>query len=567
MSPDSPQRLLESSENFFRKKRYPDARDTALQALSAAEAAWGKEDSRALRARGWLASVLWEVGEFEKSDDVLFSLRESAQTGYFQAAELGKALLARGEYKAAENHLARALRIGPKSADLYAQIGRSQNGQGRFSDAARSFQYAVDIAPDNYWLRMERAKNLLLAGDGPAARRAFQDAKRFAQASEAHYIEEGYAYLDVGKNKDAEISFTHIAEADSPISRHHLGFFHRLRYDYDKAEAHLSAALKRLRERRAAPFDIAHSMEHLAGLYLEQGRYEEAETLGRETLALRRANGLLYADIIGLYNIIADAAALQGKIEDAEKIYRSALSEIDYSRKIKAELYLGLARLASESGGASNAVTNVEHALSFRRNGNIAASAVEEARFLWDAANILETANYPERAETLYLESLDIQKKLPPYPELVHTLMGLARVRKNRNDFPSAAKYLRRASRAAQDADVSVRTRAFLEADRALAELRLGNKPAAEKHLDRAILSAGQYEKSIGRIEPYLAAQLASLMMNLGRVRRAEEEFRRILASPRLTPSEKQMTLRTRREFHDERKNAPESTRSRTDSR
>jgi tetratricopeptide (TPR) repeat protein len=81
----------------------------------------------------------------------------------------------------------------------------------------------------------------------------------------------------------------------------------------------------RLIEDRLGPEhpDTATSLNNLAGLYLEQGRYEEAEPLYERALEIReRVLGPEHPDTAMILNNLAELYREQGRYEEAERLTR-----------------------------------------------------------------------------------------------------------------------------------------------------------------------------------------------------------------------------------------------------
>ena len=72
---------------------------------------------------------------------------------------------------------------------------------------------------------------------------------------------------------------------------------------------------------------LSADLGRLAGLLLDQGRWEEAEDLFRQALeADQEALGQRYRSYTGLLNNLAGAVEAQGRLEEAEQLYRRALA-------------------------------------------------------------------------------------------------------------------------------------------------------------------------------------------------------------------------------------------------
>jgi len=73
--------------------------------------------------------------------------------------------------------------------------------------------------------------------------------------------------------------------------------------------------------------DVATSLGNLAGLYTSQGRYADAESLYRRTLAIREKTlGPDDPDVAASLNKLASVYTDQGRYADAEPLYRQAIA-------------------------------------------------------------------------------------------------------------------------------------------------------------------------------------------------------------------------------------------------
>ena len=72
---------------------------------------------------------------------------------------------------------------------------------------------------------------------------------------------------------------------------------------------------------------LAATLNNLAELYKEEGRYADAEPLCKRALAIReKALGPDHADVAQSLNNLADLYSAQGRHADAEPLYKRALA-------------------------------------------------------------------------------------------------------------------------------------------------------------------------------------------------------------------------------------------------
>src|SRR5262245_47622540 len=77
---------------------------------------------------------------------------------------------------------------------------------------------------------------------------------------------------------------------------------------------------------RKAELDRAKSLDMQALRYRDQGRYDEAEALLKQALAIREsALGPNHPDLSGRLSVLAEFYRTQGKYGEAEPLYKRAL--------------------------------------------------------------------------------------------------------------------------------------------------------------------------------------------------------------------------------------------------
>jgi tetratricopeptide (TPR) repeat protein len=124
-------------------------------------------------------------------------------------------------------------------------------------------------------------------------------------------------------------------DKDNPrrtIALNHLADLYRVQYDFKSARALYERVLARERKDNAKhPLYIAAALVNLAKLSCDEGKYEEAEELYRESLSIRldvfkKRNNTLVA--MGEHDL-ATALRAQGRYGEAEPLYRKALADIE----------------------------------------------------------------------------------------------------------------------------------------------------------------------------------------------------------------------------------------------
>lgn len=264
---------------------------------------------------------------------------------------------------------------------------------------------------------------------------------------------------------------------------------------YDRSAALLERSLQLRRATLGAAHpDTAESMQALAEAYRELARYDEAETLHREALAVKQRLGSPPAAIATSLNDLGLTLSERGRHADAEPLIREAVATWrGLGPDAAADAAVGLSNLAQtlrQQGRLDDAVAALDEAIAIRRR-----------RFGND------------------------------HPLLAHVLGQLGQVRNAQGDLAAAAPLLREA--------LAIRRKAYGDAhpDTATAFNNLasllhdaGDLAGAEPYYRLALAATG---KRLGERHPDYAVQvnnLASLLEDRGRLDDAAPLFAQSLA-------------------------------------
>ena len=205
--------------------------------------------------------------------------------------------------------------------------------------------------------------------------------------------------------------------------------------DLEGARERLERAMALLGEER--PANAANVLVHLGQLALRQGRWEEAERMLGEALAIAQRNGArLPLEMAQTY--LAELDVLTGGPEEAIRRLQRLAAEED------ANLWIlpSLARAHLEAGGEKRAAEVVAEAIRRARAGEQRFHLLEALRV---QGMILTRQDQFEEAETAFQEGLELARSLPyPYAEgrILHQL-GL--VAQRRGEREHARKHLQEA--------------------------------------------------------------------------------------------------------------------------
>jgi len=221
---------------------------------------------------------------------------------------------------------------------------------------------------------------------------------------------------------------------------------------YDKAETHLTAALRQYRVAFGADHaDVAVALDNLANLMRLQGKATDAEPLNRDALAMnRRLFGENSAEVALSINNLAALYTEQGRYPEAETLYREALGisrRVHGERHTQTAIVLGnLAHLLWIQTKLSDAEPLYRESLALKRevfgegHPEIASSIDGLATLLADQGKLAE-------AEVLCREALEMYRKLDgdEHPDVAYSWNNLAVVLAKQGKLAEAEGAIREA--------------------------------------------------------------------------------------------------------------------------
>jgi tetratricopeptide (TPR) repeat protein len=221
---------------------------------------------------------------------------------------------------------------------------------------------------------------------------------------------------------------------------------------YAQAESLLTRALA-IREETAGGKhpDVAEVLHDLAVTYMRSGRYAEAESLYQETLAIQeRALGPDHPDVARTLKDLAFLYQQQDRHDDAEALYRRALASVektlgsdhlDVARSVnnlaivyfQRDKYDEAVPLYKRAVAIYEKVGGPEHPLLALTLNNLALTYTKQGRHA--------------DAEPLYRRALAIQEEVlgANHPDVGRTLNNLGNLNKDRGDFAAAEPLFLRA--------------------------------------------------------------------------------------------------------------------------
>ena len=194
--------------------------------------------------------------------------------------------------------------------------------------------------------------------------------------------------------------------------------------------------------------DVAASLNNLACLYYSQGRYSEAEPLFQEALALRKQLlGEAHPDVAHSINNLALLYKSQGRYSEAELLYQSALALYEQllgeAHPAVATSLNNLAALYNSQGRYSEAEPFYQKSLAIDRK----VYGDEHSEIATDLNNLAALYRLQGRyseAEPLYQEALTLWKQLlgNDHPDVATSLWNLGALRYNQGRLDEAKSLL-----------------------------------------------------------------------------------------------------------------------------
>jgi non-specific serine/threonine protein kinase/serine/threonine-protein kinase len=218
---------------------------------------------------------------------------------------------------------------------------------------------------------------------------------------------------------------------------------------YQPAEESLRAALD-VRRRAADPLELAAALDALGRLLRDRAEYQEAETLIREGLALRRRElGDEHADVLRSLHSLAVVLWSQGRDAEAEPIYRDGLA---MSRLLLAPNDPLITAFLNGMGNVLVQLERPREAEPFyrevleRRRARYDGDHPDVAFALDNLAMCLHDLGELDAAEPLYFEAQEMLFRVygTEHPEIAQTLDNVAFFLVDKGDYARAEEMTRK---------------------------------------------------------------------------------------------------------------------------
>jgi len=239
---------------------------------------------------------------------------------------LGRLLHAEEKDTESASVLEQALALKPEDFEVESELGPVYSELGQYEKAALIMENVLKHRPQKYGLTIVLAKCYARMGRVDQAKATFAQAKRLNSKEATAYIEQGYAYLNAGQDAQARREFESLIAVDTanPLGYHHMGSYLSRRHQYHEAEEYYRQAVQRLESSPLANRDdLDHALSNLALTLRAQGKLAEAETVYRKGLEQTRPGAHWRSEFLGALGMLAEA---QGKPAEAERLCKQAMA-------------------------------------------------------------------------------------------------------------------------------------------------------------------------------------------------------------------------------------------------
>ncbi|MBN1307923.1 MAG: tetratricopeptide repeat protein, partial [Chitinispirillaceae bacterium] len=399
----------------------------------------------------------------------------------------------------------------------YYRAGLFFMAMGRYSDAAEAFNLHFLALPEYLPAYTPFARSFRKSS-------RFEDAVRIAMLGEKRGIqlseltaEKALAYLEMGKQKEAEDAYKQVLEKN-PNDPYALLFYAKLNNDNEKPKEALVFIDRLLKAKR-----------HVGSAYLEQGRSFIQLNRGAEAVdVLSKAVARLPNEIEPVI-YLGDAQFTAGKYKKALELYEKSLQKITDN----IDLYIKAARAADKSGD--------------RKKGLAILKKIEE-RFsnhggLQRELGLLELAEGDSARARVHLEA-----GMRAGAEDEHVLMGLGWIYVGAKELDKAAVLFNKAMTVVKDknpckvglAVVHIKKGETQKAMALLSQVSAANldMPGINGMLGDAMMAKGEKknalvyyrkERTIGTVDKGLQGKIANLAYELESPTSARKEYEQLV--------------------------------------
>ena len=270
-----------------------------------------------------LGDIYIKEGNLEESVAVLQKLikldPDNKKRYYFLMAKL---YTYADQDKKAEEILKKAYKENPSDIDYLIYIGDLYYSKGNLKEAERAYEEALKKTPNNIKLLEKLFQLYVLFDEYDKAEKTINKIVEIDPFRKDALLKKYLLYLRVGKAKEIVKDLEVLAKKypDDPKVLSILGMAYDYLKDYDKAIKTYKKALK------LNPDNKDELLERMATIYIDLGKYKEAEKI---------ANELIKSDPLErrYYLLLADIKDKEGKTEEAIKVLKEAEESLPEDEK------------------------------------------------------------------------------------------------------------------------------------------------------------------------------------------------------------------------------------------
>jgi protein O-mannosyl-transferase len=246
-------------------------------------------------AIGSLALVAWSTVGYWKDDATLFSRALSVTPdNYRMMTNMGIYLVNAGEVDQAESLLERSNSLRPGEVSTLNGLGTVTSRQGRYDDAARYFQAAIEAAPEKEEPVVNLGLTRLAQGRYDEAAECFRKALVMVPDWALAYDYLGQALGSGGRLDEAIIAMKRAVELDPYLADAHfnLGNLYAAKQDLAAAVTEYEGIIGQTRDYRV--------FDNLGICLMAMGRPQEAEKVYRSALSQGLGGAAPHAALAGV---------------------------------------------------------------------------------------------------------------------------------------------------------------------------------------------------------------------------------------------------------------------------
>jgi putative PEP-CTERM system TPR-repeat lipoprotein len=496
--------LLLLAELYAGQRKFDDALATYDQLLAHAP-----NDAEALYRKGMLLVAL------KKADEALAvakTMTDKNPNNPFGFSLRGTALFSKGSYDDAIIALQKAASMQPQPG-VYYQLALAHLQKKGLEQALGQVQKAIDLAPNFAQARMLLAVILLKKDRVDESINEARKAIELDEDNAAAHNVLGSAYLAKGRFSEgmAEINRAIALDPNLADARVKKGLLELRRGKFHEGEEELLAAI------HAGP-EVMNPRIVLASAYLQRSEFAKADKLLREGLTGTKADA-------SLYNLLAEAAMRQNKIDDAVTAFQNAkqADPLDDNAYFRLSLiYI----LKGEQDKGEQEITALLERVPDHTRALITAAQLSEARGRdSDALKYLDRARATGRIEgymesaAYYLRKRQENKALDMIAEAIRKYPS--------NPAPYELK-----------GRIQLAQKNYQDAARTFEDLEKIQPRTGFPYALNAYLAAGNYERALDKVKRELTLQpgsaelkgdLSRVYLAMGRKQEAMETAREVI--------------------------------------